>query len=187
MKTVYLIHGWGGNPHNCWFPWLKSNLENLGYKVSAFPMPNSNEPAIAEWVRTLHKKITSVEESILVGHSVGCQAILRYLASLDSTKQFEGVFLVAPWLRLTGLETSEEVQIAEPWIALPFDWKKAKARSKSFTALFSDNDPFVCVEDESIFEKMLKAKIFVEEKKGHFDDEAGIVKLPLLLDEIKKL
>lgn len=32
-KRVYIIHGWYGYSKECWFPWLKKNLELNGSEV----------------------------------------------------------------------------------------------------------------------------------------------------------
>ena len=77
MKA-YLIHGWEGYPENCWFPWLKKQLEEKNYKVEVPEMPDTDHPKIESWVNKLKEIVIPDEETILIGHSIGCQAILRY-------------------------------------------------------------------------------------------------------------
>ena len=188
MKKAYLIHGWGGNPENGWFPWLKRELEEQGYKVFAPAMPDTENPKINAWVGALKKIIEPDKNTILIGHSIGCQTILRYLGSLDSSDtkiRFGGVFLVAGFVHLKGLESKEEEEIAKPWLSTPINWEKVRSRAKKFVAFFSDNDVFVPVEDSKIFKEKLNAKIILEHNKGHFDDEASIKELSSLLKEIR--
>jgi hypothetical protein len=33
MKTAIIIHGTGGSPDENWFPWMKTQLEEQGYRV----------------------------------------------------------------------------------------------------------------------------------------------------------
>ena len=83
-KRVFIIHGWEGNANSKdWIPWLSRKLKSRGFKVNAPNMPNTNEPKIRSWVRYLEKRVGKPDsETYFVGHSLGCQAILRYLETL---------------------------------------------------------------------------------------------------------
>jgi len=85
-KKVYLIHGWGGNDSSeGWFGWLKENLKEKGIEVIGFNMPNTDEPKIEEWLGFMKENIKNIdEETYFLGHSIGCQAILRFLEGLDN-------------------------------------------------------------------------------------------------------
>jgi hypothetical protein len=184
MKKVYLIHGWEGNPENAWFPWLKTSLEKKGFSVEAPAMPNPDEPEINAWVGKLVEVIQPDEQTVLIGHSVGCQAILRYLEKTGS--KVDKVILVAPWMSLNPeeLEDEETVAIAKPWLETPIDWLKVKTLANKFVAIFSTNDPFVPLSEKEIFAEKLGAEIVVEENKGHFDDEVGVLELSCVLNSI---
>jgi len=184
MKNVYLIHGWDGSPTNCWFPWLKNQLESLGFTTKALKMPHPANPTIKDWVETLEKNIKSPnKDTILIGHSIGCQTILRYLEK--NNIRVGSCFFVAPWLHLTNEEDPEEAMaIARPWLETPIDFKKVKSHCPTFVALFSDDDPVVPVSDAKLFQKHLSAKIIIEHAKSHYDIQSTN---PTLLKEIKKL
>jgi len=186
MKIAYLIHGWEGNPDNCWFPWLKQELIKQGYTVTIPSMPNPTHPTIKEWVDTLNKIIKPDPETILIGHSIGCQAILRYLESLNSTIKFAGIFFVGGWVTLKpkAVEETGSKEIAKPWLETPLNWQKIFPHSDNVITIFSTNDYFVYVEDSQIFKEKLHAKVIIEENQGHFDDESHIKKIPSLLREI---
>lgn len=187
-KRVIIIHGWGKNPLSDWHPWLIKQLKEKELEVVAPAMPDTDTPKIEEWVSFLGEIVGEVnEDTYLVGHSVGCQTILRYLESLPEDKKVGGVLLVAPWMHLTGLEGEEEARIAKPWVETQIDWSKIKIHTDKFTAIFSDNDPFVPLTDSKFFEETLNAKIIVEHEKGHFDDESHVKELPVALNELLKL
>jgi predicted alpha/beta hydrolase family esterase len=181
---IYLIHGWSGNPENAWFPWLKEKLIEKGFSVSALEMPDPDHPKIEPWVKTLEENIDLNEKNILVGHSIGCQTIMRYLEKID--KPVEKIILVAPFFSLIGTEnyTDEEKETAKPWLLTPIDTEKVKQNTKEIVAVFSDNDPVVDLTQKDIFESRLGAKIIVERSKGHFSDDADIVELESVLNEI---
>lgn len=122
-KKVYIIHGWYDSSAGCWFPWLKKELESKGFAVEAPDMPNTKTPKINEWVGLL-KTIANLpnKDTYFVGHSIGCQTILRYIADLPDGTKAGGVLLVAPWLSsLTDLN-EEELEIARPWLETPINW-----------------------------------------------------------------
>lgn len=187
-KRVFIIHGWDGKPEHGWYLWLRDELESRGFKVEVPEMPNSEEPEINSWVGKLNEIVGQVdEETYFVGHSVGCQTILRYLQILDESSKIGGAVFVAPWMHLdeeTIREEGEEViEIAKPWMETPIDFEKVKKMSKHYVAIFSDNDYYVPLSDRDIFRELLGAKIITEHDKGHFTEDDGIKDLPVLLNE----
>ena len=89
MKKAYLVHGWMGNPNNCWFPCLKEKLEELNFEVIIPQMPNPGEPKIETWVPHLQEIAKDAdEESIFIGHSIGCQTILRFLEKINTINMY---------------------------------------------------------------------------------------------------
>ncbi|MEK7211512.1 MAG: alpha/beta fold hydrolase [Patescibacteria group bacterium] len=179
QKRIFLIHGWGGGPDGGWLSWLKAKFEGCGYKVIAPQMPNTETPKIKEWVAKLSEIVGSPDEgTFFIGHSIGCQAILRYLETLPPGIKVGGALFVAGWLTLTGLETEEDKEIAGPWLKNDIDFEKIKKHYKRFIALFSDDDPFVPLENKKFFEEKLNAKTKVEHNMGHFDES----EVPVILD-----
>lgn len=188
QKRVFIIHGWEGNPENCWFPWLKKELENKGFSVITPSMPNPEAPEIKLWVGHLNNVVGEVDENTyFIGHSVGCQAILRYLESLEN-KKVGGVIFVAGWFHLKGIEEEEGTEeVARPWLETPIDFKKILKMTNKFTAIFSDDDNYVPIEDTEIFKEKLGAKIIIKHDKGHFSDDVGVKELPVVLEELLKI
>ncbi|MBI2031081.1 MAG: serine hydrolase family protein [Candidatus Levybacteria bacterium] len=181
MKRVFIIHGWDGYPEEGWFPWLKSQLEKE-YDVIIPSMPDTENPKIVPWVRKLEKTVGEIrKDDILIGHSIGCQAILRFLEKTDNHLKVDKVILVAPWLRLTNLEDEESWKIAKPWLEAPINLSKVKIKAKSFTTVFSDNDPFVPLNNKNDFKTKLGAKIVIERNKGHFNGDDGVTELPVIM------
>ena len=190
MKQVFIIHGWGGYPAEGIFPYLKKELIRRGYKVKNPFMPNPLKPTIKKWVSFLNKAVGRPDtETILFGHSIGTQTILRYLEKLPKKTKIGGVVLLAPWIHLTdkAFEDKEDKITAKPWLKTPLNWKKIKAHTDNFTAIFSDNDPVVPLTDSKIFKSKLGAKIIIEHKRGHFSGNSGIKKLSSALKSILEI
>ena len=178
MKRVFIIHGWSGSPRSDWLPWLAGGLRADEFQVTVPEMPNNDTPKIDEWVPFLSDLIGKADkDTYFVGHSIGCQTILRYLEGLDEDVRVGGIVFVAPWFHLRNLSGEEEEKIAEPWIKTPIDFSKVKSHCRDFIAIFSDNDPFVPLTDKELFEKNLGAKTTVLNNLGHMSTEDGVLKL----------
>ena len=185
MKNVYIIHGWGGHPEEGWFPWLKKELEEKGFKVFIPAMPDPAEPKIETWVPFLSKLVgTPNLDTFFVGHSIGCQTIIRYLETLPEGVKIGGAVFVAGWYNLRNLETEEEKRIAGPWVNTPRNDEKIKRVVNKAVAIFSDNDPFVLPENKESWKEKVGAKIIVEHNKGHFSGDDGIINLPSALQAV---
>lgn len=181
-KRVFIIHGWDGFPEEGWFPWLKQELEKIDYEIIVPAMPNPNEPKIEAWVDHLDNIVGEPDENtFFVGHSIGVQAILRYLETIGNRK-IGGAVFVAGWFILQGLGTEEEEEIAAPWVDAPIDFERIKKTTHKFTAIFSDNDPYVdCEVNSEIFKEKLGAEIIIENDMHHFSGNDGIKELPSVL------
>ena len=83
---------------------------------------------------------------------------------------------------MNKLETDEEKKIAKPWLERPIDLAKVKKKVKNIRAIFSDNDPFVPLQNVRIFEEKLGAKTHIEKKQGHFNDNTSPRVLKILLE-----
>jgi predicted alpha/beta hydrolase family esterase len=182
MKKVYIIHGWGGNPDEGQLKWLREQLTKKGFEVVAPLMPDTNHPVISDLVGQLEILAKDADENTyFIGHSIGCQAIIRYLEK--SGKKVGGAVCIAGWLtRLTGDLSEEDTAIAKPWIEAQIDFEKVKKTTSNFAAVFSDNDPYVLFEEnKKLFEEKLGAKIFVDHDKGHYTEEDGVFENPTAL------
>jgi uncharacterized protein len=189
-KRVFIIHGWDGYPEEGWFPWLKKELESRGFAVIVPQMPKPEEPRINNWVPAL-KDLVGIpdEETYFVGHSMGCQTIARYLESLPEDAKVGGAVFVAGFFRrLTNLEDDELVRnVADEWLKTPLDLKKLKDRLKNSVAIFSDNDPYVPLDNQTEFRDILGAKVVIEHEKGHFSGSTGTKELPVALDAVLEI
>lgn len=184
MKRAIIVHGWSGNPEEAWFPWLKRQLEGKGYSVEVPAMPDTDHPTITAWVSKLAEVIgTPDSELVLIGHSIGCQTVLRYLATI--TTSIGGMVLVAPWLRLHNLEGPAEEAIAEPWLHTPIDWNMVRHNYARTTLLFSDDDPYVPMLNKDLFAaELASAKITILHGLGHVNDDMNVKMLPEALAAI---
>ncbi|MBI4181527.1 MAG: serine hydrolase family protein [Candidatus Aenigmarchaeota archaeon] len=166
LKRVVICHRWGGSPQGDWYPWLARELEARGAQVVVPEFPDTDAPLLGKWVAALKKAAGPVgPQTYFVGHSIGCQAILRLLQR--EGKPAGGAVFVAGWFGLKGLDPEEQA-VADPWIRTPIKLKQAEKRLPRVFALFSEDDPYVPLENAGVFQELLGAKVLVEDGKGHF-------------------
>lgn len=185
MKRVFVVHGWDGSPSEGWFPWLKAELEKRGYAVAVPAMPHPEKPTIEDWVNTLAGAVGKADtQTYFVGHSIGCQTILRYLASLPKGSTVGGAVFVVGWFTLSDILAEEEKVIAKPWLEGAIDDVKIRAALKRSSAIFSDTDTWVPIENKKSFEDKVGSATFTisSSGQGHFSGSDGVVELPKALE-----
>ncbi|MFA6328931.1 MAG: alpha/beta fold hydrolase [Candidatus Micrarchaeia archaeon] len=178
MKAVF-VHGYQGHPMGGFRPYLKRGLEARGWSVSAPAMPSPDEPRAEEWVAAIAKEVGIAGEGcVLVGHSLGCIAILRYLEGKG--RKVRGAVLVAGFAEKLG----DDFKAIEGFVEKPLDFAKVRGNCGKMVAIFSDNDPYVPLSQAALFEKKLGAKTVVLHARGHFSSSEGTTELPEALAEI---
>lgn len=182
MKKIYIIHRWDGTPDSDWYSWLNQELDTWKIEVGILKMPNTDTPIINEWVSYLKKVIPNPDKNTyFVGHSIGCQAIMRYLEAMDNVK-IGGALFVAGWFNLKSLEDEKVKKIAEPWLKTPINFEKVKNSVGRLNVILSDDDPYDCLDENAkIFKERLNAnRVFIEEGADHFIG----VKYPRILTDL---
>ena len=189
MRRVILVHQWGGTPKSDWYQSVSKTLQDRKFNVEILEMPNTAEPEINAWVSHLSKIVGKInEDTYFIGHSIGCQTVMRYLEKLKSKIKIGGCVFVAGWFKLDNLENQEVKRIAKPWLETPIDFSKIKKHANKFTVILSSNDHYNFVDENArIFKEKLGAKVIVEKDRGHFTAEDGVVENKRAVDELLKL
>jgi predicted alpha/beta hydrolase family esterase len=180
MKRLFIIHGWGDGPREPITLWLENTAKELGFDTTFLSMPNPAVPTIDAWTKHLEDNVYYVDQdTYFIGHSLGGQAILRYL-EMNKGSQLGGALLIAPAFIVNGLDTQEDQDIFRPWKDRPIDFSSIRSMSSNFVTIFSDDDKDVPLDvNKEIIEKGLNQKIIIEHGKGHFCKEDGVVDLPI--------
>jgi predicted alpha/beta hydrolase family esterase len=153
---------------------LQNELEQKGFEVFSLDMPNSFSPKIEEWVSYLRENIVECDDkTYFVGHSIGCQTIMRFLEKIHKHTRVAGCAFVAPWLDLIGLD-SKEMAIAHPWINSKIDFERVEDHVGKILCLFSEDDPYVMLDESKKFKELLGAEIVIRKNRGHFDNEEKV-------------
>ncbi|HKR81598.1 MAG TPA: alpha/beta fold hydrolase [Candidatus Saccharimonadales bacterium] len=181
-KRVVIVHGYKGKPETNWKPWLKRELEKKGFEVDVPAMPHTKHPVAAEWVAKLADIVDEPNlDTYLVGHSLGCITILRYLETLAEGQKIGGAILVAGF----G-ERFQKYQAGnhDTFFDHELDWARIRSHCNNFVAIHSDDDSGVDVSQLDLFADKLGAKPLLEHGFGHFSSADGVFEIPLVRNEL---
>lgn len=186
MKKAIIAHCWGGSSEYCWYPYVRKELESLGFDVSVPNFPDTEEPNLKKWLPVLTSAIGEPnEDTFLIGHSAGSVTILRYLEGLPEGAKIGGMVLVAGFTNDLGMEELENFFKTE------LDFEKIKNKAKHFVVIQSDDDPYVPMIEADKLEKELNAKKIVKHNMKHFsgasDGEVACTELPDVIEGIKEM
>ncbi len=189
MNKIYIVHCWSGTKEDGWYPWLDKKISNKDNQVIRFNMPNTTNPVINDWIETLDSKVDKLDEdTYFIGHSIGCQTIMRYLETKD-VRKIGGILFVTPWLSLLpkAIEDEESYNIAYPWIHTSIDFNKIKKITNNINCIFSDDDYFVSLKQEKEFKDKLNANTIIVHNKGHISQDDGVYELEEILNFSKQM
>ena len=162
VKRVLIIHGWESNSREHWFLEEKKRLGQLGYEVVVPDMPNTLHPKKEEWVKVI-RGFNPDENSILIGHSLGGVAILRYLEEAIN-KVGKCIFIATPIRKLgMGYEGIENFLEDE------FNWEKIKENTDKLVVFNQVEDPAVPLQHGKDLANYLNAELVVFKGNDHFD------------------
>lgn len=136
MKNAIILHGTGTKVTDFWFPWLKDELEKMGYEVWLPQLPNNDFPNLEEWLPFILKNGTFNDETVLIGHSAGSQIILSVLENIDV--RIRKAILVSGYAKVLRKNLQSEKNTEEP------NWNAIKPHAEEFIFINSDNDPWGC-------------------------------------------
>lgn len=180
---IYVVHGYTASSTAEWFPWLKQNLNETGINVTIFDMPNSNQPNPDEWDAHLDNNIAECDGGIfLVGHSLGCIALLRHLEKQPETKKVHGIILVSGFL-----EPVATLPMLDRFIKPDLNIPKLINMIEQRLVISAPNDVIVAYQHACTLAKQLKARLITVENGGHFIAQEGVTEFPLLYNELCKM
>ena len=182
MKNVFIFHGTLGHPKENWIPWIKEELVKMGYKVFIPKFPTPNNQTLESWLNTLENyKEKLNHETMIIGHSLGGAFLLRVLEK-SKIKINIACIIAAP----IGILPIKNYEGDKPFIEKPFNFEKIKKNANQFLIFHSDNDPYVCLANGEKLSKELKTNLNFISNAGHFNEAAGYIKFPELLEKIKE-
>ncbi len=186
ISKVIIVHGANADEKSSkeggventrhWHPWIKKELEKENIKVSAELYPKDWKPDYKDWKKMFEKNNVD-EKTVLVGHSLGCAFILRWLR--ESKKKVRKVILVAPYVSDDG-----EAAGLKDFVTFDFD-SSLRKYYKDLVVFYDKKDMRGVVDSVNLIKEKLSPTNIEFVGKGHFTKESmKTEEFPELLKEI---
>lgn len=183
MKTIILFHGLNSNPTEKWYPWLAEETRELGWRCIIPALPHSNDPQVSEWTNEIDK-LRPDEDTVVVGHSRGGVAILRWLENQPPSLRIKKVILIATNSGFVQKMAVKDETNHGFYTEQGYDFEKIKQHCDDFVVFHSKDDQWVPYEAGVENAEGLGVRLVTFEDRGHFGKEVS--KIPELLEEITK-
>jgi len=174
MKVMIIPGNAGPNISNHWYPYVKRELEKLGFTVIAENMP---DPVLARanyWVPFIEQKVAGDEDIILIGHSSGTVASFKYAEK----HKIKGMVIVGAYHTDLGLDDEKQ----SGYFDKPFEWEKIKNNSQWIIQFAAVDDSVIPISEARYVAKKLSSEYHEYPDKGHYLHE----ETPEIIEEIKK-
>ncbi len=189
MKKVYIVHGFMASAESNWNLLLRDALSPLGCEVHLLAMPKPNFPRQKKWLEKLRESIgTPDENTILIGHSLGAVATLRYLESLVETQKIEHAIVVSGAYRKVfdySIGTIMDFIVTANFFIRETDFEEIKKHANKFTVIYGSDDPVVPPIQGSEIARSLGVVPHVIVGGGHLCEDSGKEKYGELIEIIK--
>lgn len=182
MKRVLILHGYGAGIDECFYSWLKLELEKLGCIVKLPVLVTTDYPNIADQVEYLINNHYSDAVDIVIGHSLGCVVGMKLAERLDHN--MDSLILVAGFVDNYFYSGDDDIERLADCCDWNFDYNKIKSKFKSIHVLKPRIDTSVTNQQtKTLLDKFgVKINLF-----DAYKDHACGQKEPSILDFIKKI
>ncbi|MFI1161920.1 RBBP9/YdeN family alpha/beta hydrolase [Streptomyces sioyaensis] len=180
QRRASIIHGYGASPEDHWFGWLAEQLNADGILTTIPALPNPQDPDPAQWAEVVRSDLGALDEnSMVVAHSLGCLAVLRYLRSLPDPWHLGTLVLVSGFVdQLPALPDLNS------YIGDGCDVEGLSNHIGRLTIIRSDADPYVPPGHTDRLAGLLGASAEVVPGAGHFLASDGVTSLREVLEAI---
>lgn len=178
MKAVIIPGNGNTEISENWFPYVKRGLESLGINVIAKNMPDPKLARRKFWIPFIEKELSRDENSILIGHSSGAVAILRYLEN----HKVVGTVIVGACHTDLGLEEGKlSGYFDDEW-----HWNEIKQNTGWIVQFASTDDPFIPIEEARFIRDKLDSEYHEYNDEGHFGGDKNKTEFPEIVNIIRE-
>ncbi|KAF6256181.1 Alpha/Beta hydrolase protein [Scenedesmus sp. NREL 46B-D3] len=142
-------------------------------------MPDPVRASEAAWIPFMRNDLECGEDSIIVGHSSGAAAAMRFCESY----KVAGIVLVSAYTSDLG----DPLEAASGYFSRPWQWETIRRNAGFIVQFGSSDDPFLPWSEQQAAADSLQAELHKFDDRGHFMNTAQPELLQLLQDKMKQL
>lgn len=158
-KVVCIPGNGGGSVFDGWFPSLLKEM-NLPCTIELRNFPDAVIARESYWIPYIHDQLNAREETILIGHSTGAIAAMRYA----ETYRIAGSMLVAAYYTDLGDENEQKSE----YFNRPWHWEKIRENQQWIVQFASTDDPFIPIKEARYVHEKLRSEYYEFTDQGHF-------------------
>lgn len=177
-KIIFIHGNGGGSAQDDWFVYAKHELEKLGIKAIVRDFPDPVYARERYWLPFLKDELKTDENTILIGHSSGAIAAMRYAEK----NRILGSVLVGVYY--TDLNNERERKSG--YFNRPWRWKRIKANQKWAVVFASTDDPWIDIKEPRYLARAIGAEYHEYTDQGHFGGNKPYKKFPELIQVIRR-
>lgn len=159
-----------------WFQHVKEELEKLGLDVIAENMPDPDFARKEYWLAFIKKQL-SADNSILIGHSSGAVAILRYL---EDNRCRLAILVGAYHTDLGSEHEKKSGYFDEPW-----QWGTIKDNAEKIVIFASRDDPYIPISEPLFIKEKIGAEYHEYNNEGHFGGDVNKKEFPEIITVVR--
>ncbi len=170
------MHGNGSSsPQDNWWPYVKSKLEKKGFTVLAPQFPDAPLCREKYWLPFL-KELGADESTILIGHSTGAIAAMRFAES----NRILGSVLIGSYVSDLGMETEK----LSGYFDRPWKWNAIKNNQTFIIQFASTDDPWIPITEARAVHENLNTEYYEFTDEGHFGGDDEKLEFPELVNAV---
>ncbi len=169
MKAIIIPGNGNSKITDIWYTSVKNELKKLNLDVIAENMPDPELARKKYWIPFMKEKLSN-DDSILIGHSSGAVAIMRYLEK----NKCKLAILIGVCHTDLGLESEKK----SGYYSGPWQWDKIKNNAEKIIIFASKNDPYIPISEPLLIKNKLAADFHEYDDGGHFGGDVNKKEFP---------
>ncbi|KAK6489186.1 serine hydrolase RBBP9 [Huso huso] len=163
-KVVIVPGNGAGNVEHCnWYGWVKKQINKIPEMQCLLKnMPDPMTARESIWVPFMEKELHCDEETVIIGHSSGAAAAMRYA----ETHKVYGIVLVSAYV--SDLEDENERESG--YFNRPWQWETIQTNCRQIVQFGSTDDPFLPWSEQQEVADGLGAELHKYTDRGHFQN-----------------
>lgn len=178
MKAMIIPGNGNADMSEIWYPYVKLELEKLGITVIAQNMPDPMLARKRYWLPFIEQQIGEGNDVILIGHSSGTVAIMRYL----ETHKIKGAIIVGAYDNDFGNDRERQ----SGYFDTEWQWNIIKQNAQWIIQFASTSDPYIPIANAHKIRDNLGTIYYEYPDQGHFSDDVNKMEFPELIEALKK-